>query len=124
MDITLGQAAAGVVAFATFLTAVFYLRRTVIKPIVNMLIDWNGSEARPGVARTPGVMERLGAIEDKVDTVTLKVAEHAILDSRVSALEVSALRADARHEELMMQIISFQNILLKEGGKNGPVEEF
>src|SRR5690606_34629232 len=103
--------------------AVLYLKNKLLAPISNMLQDWIGTEARPGVERRPGVMERLSGIEDKVDVMTIKIADHAVIDQRVTALEVSALRADKRHEELMLELLKFQNILIismtpQEGGNS------
>lgn len=42
--------------------------------LTEMLTDWRGTEARPGVSRRPGVMERLEKIESDVSTVK-KLAE-------------------------------------------------
>mgnify|MGYP000848694095 FL=1 len=38
-----------------------------------MLSDWRGTEARPGVARRPGVMERLEKIESDISDVKKNV---------------------------------------------------
>lgn len=37
--------------------------RPILKSVMLLLEDWNGTPARPGVARRPGVMERLDGIE-------------------------------------------------------------
>lgn len=37
--------------------------------LTEMLTDWRGTEARPGVPRRPGVMERLEKIESDVSDV-------------------------------------------------------
>ena len=37
--------------------------------VSQMLDDWRGTEARPGVPRRPGVMERLEKIESDVSRV-------------------------------------------------------
>lgn len=38
-----------------------------MKRLNNLLDDWNGTPARPGVPRRAGVMERLEKIESKID---------------------------------------------------------
>lgn len=38
------------------------------KDMEDLLDDWRGEEARPGVPRRPGVMERLDSIECKVNS--------------------------------------------------------
>lgn len=43
----------------------------------NFMEDWNGTEARPGVSRKPGVMERLSQQDDALKCI----------DSRVQAVE-------------------------------------
>lgn len=45
-----------------------WLRR-LMRRLDNLLEDWNGSEARPGVPRRPGVMERLERIEGDVAVI-------------------------------------------------------
>ena len=40
-----------------------------------MLDDWRGTEARPGVPRRPGVMERLEKIEADVSAVLKNTEE-------------------------------------------------
>ena len=43
--------------------------RKLMRRLDNLLEDWNGSEARPGVPRRPGVMERLEKIETDVAVI-------------------------------------------------------
>lgn len=43
--------------------------RKLMHRLDNLLEDWNGSEARPGVPRRPGVMERLERIEGDVAVI-------------------------------------------------------
>lgn len=38
-----------------------------LRSLDNLLDDWNGEPPRPGVPGRPGVMKRLGDIEDKVN---------------------------------------------------------
>lgn len=43
--------------------------RKLMRRLDNLLEDWNGAEARPGVPRRPGVMERLERIEGDVAVI-------------------------------------------------------
>jgi hypothetical protein len=43
--------------------------------VSQMLDDWRGTEARPGVPRRPGVMERLEKIENDVSRVVKNTEE-------------------------------------------------
>lgn len=43
--------------------------RKLMRRLDNLLEDWNGTEARPGVPRRPGVMERLERIEGDVAVI-------------------------------------------------------
>lgn len=43
--------------------------------VSQMLDDWRGTEARPGVPRRPGVMERLEKIENDVSRVVRNTEE-------------------------------------------------
>lgn len=43
--------------------------------VSQMLDDWRGTEARPGVPRRPGVMERLEKIEHDVSRVVKNTEE-------------------------------------------------
>lgn len=43
--------------------------------VSQMLDDWRGTEARPGVPRRPGVMERLEKIESDVSRVVKNTEE-------------------------------------------------
>lgn len=43
--------------------------RKLMRRLDNLLEDWNGTEARPGVPRRPGVMERLERIEGDVANI-------------------------------------------------------
>ena len=43
--------------------------RKLMRRLDNLLEDWNGVEARPGVPRRPGVMERLERIEGDVAVI-------------------------------------------------------
>ena len=43
--------------------------RKLMRRLDNLLEDWNGTDARPGVPRRPGVMERLERIEGDVAVI-------------------------------------------------------
>lgn len=43
------------------------------RKFVNMLDDWSGESARPGVAHRPGVMERLAGLETSVEVIHAEV---------------------------------------------------
>ncbi len=59
----------GVAASLSVLTfGVVYARR-LLKRTGNFLDDWNGEEERPGVARKPGVMERIQSIDTRLNRV-------------------------------------------------------
>lgn len=80
--VTLVLAALGVVA-----SLKKFLGPTVRK-LQHMLEDWQGEDARPGVPRRPGVMERLsdiehqlkpnggGSIRDKIEHIDQQLANH------------------------------------------------
>lgn len=48
---------AGIIAYA------YKLLKPWVNSMRNFLDDWNGEEARPGVSKRPGVMERLLSLE-------------------------------------------------------------
>lgn len=84
--------------------------------------DWKGEEARPGVQRRPGVMERLsdiehqlkpnggGSIRDRIDRVSRQLEDHIVekdqalvlLQQQVSELnsKASTLLVNTEKEEL------------------------
>lgn len=62
-----------------------------MKKLMDMLDDWTGEDARPGVPRREGVMERLEKIEDKVN----KNDSHDFkLDEQMSMLKDIIRRMD------------------------------
>ena len=62
LAVPLASTAGALVAFAVWL-------RKLMRRLDNLLEDWNGADARPGVPRRPGVMERLERIEGDVAVI-------------------------------------------------------
>lgn len=83
-----------VAAFITVMTAIagfFAWLHPKMKKLMNMLDDWTGEAARPGVPKREGVMERLEKIEDKVN----KNDSHDFkLDEQMSMLKAILRRMD------------------------------
>jgi hypothetical protein len=76
-DITVGQVVAALVTIAVIIG---FIRK--INPIMHrlndMLDDWNGEKARPGVPPRKGVMERLGDQDVQLTENGQRVARHEI----------------------------------------------
>lgn len=53
-----------------------------------MVEDWAGTDARPGVPRQPGVLERLSVVEDNVATVLHEVRPNSGLSMRDSVARI------------------------------------
>lgn len=64
--------------------------RPQMKSLMLLLDDWNGTSERPGVARKPGVMERLCVIEDKLSDTNYHVQPNhgnSSFDRQIKLLE-------------------------------------
>lgn len=64
-QIPVGQVVVFGVIVCVFLGMLLALWRK-LRPLENFFKDWNGEEARPGVAARPGVMPRLSSIESHI----------------------------------------------------------
>lgn len=65
------------------------------KNLDSMLLDWNGEPARPGVADRPGVMARLGTIEDHLTAI-----DHEMTFNSGSSIKDAVHRTDIAVETL------------------------
>lgn len=73
-DLTFGEIVTFLIAVAA-LVMLFKKLKPFLDGLRNFLDDWAGTEARPGVAKRPGVMERLDNIEQQLDTADVKLTE-------------------------------------------------
>ena len=77
-----------------FIRPIFVSIQHAIKAFHQFLIDWAGEEARPGRDATPGVMERLNAIDGQ-----LKNNGGSTIKDAVDRIERSVNRIDDRLAE-------------------------
>lgn len=78
--------------------AVMRALKKVFGHLPDMLRDWHGEDERPGVARRPGVLERLGNIESNLKDATN-------FDSRLSNVEKD-LRTQSGQITAVLAIVS------------------
>lgn len=89
------------VATAGLIASIKKFLGPTVRNIQLMWEDWRGEEARPGVPRRPGVMERLsdiehqlkpnggGSIRDKIENIDRQLAQHiADKDAALSSIQM------------------------------------
>lgn len=64
----------GVVAIAGFVAAVVIRAWAFGKKWMNFFSDWFGEEARPGVSKRPGVMERLDCQDQQLVNINTRLS--------------------------------------------------
>nr|WP_223183180.1 MULTISPECIES: hypothetical protein [unclassified Streptomyces] len=97
---------AGIIAAVGGAGAVLYRwwrsARRALRRVGQVLTDWAGEEARPGVPARPGVMERLCGIDDRLSTLDRRttIIEHELHPNSGSSLRDAVDRVDARTARL------------------------
>lgn len=88
--------AGGILAVIGILTAVVGVGRRMFRGVSNLLDDWNGEPARPGVPAQPGVMERIRNLDDGQLNIIdrLKRVEHEVLPNSGTSLNDKVTRID------------------------------
>ena len=83
--------------------------KKAINDLDNFLVDWSGSDSRPGRDRTPGVMERLNEIDgqlknnggtsvkDAVDRIEINVTE---IHDRTDQIKLRLEEGDQRFDKI------------------------
>lgn len=87
-------AAGAIVAVITGMVYAFRHLRHKLRRIGQFLDDWNGEEARPGVSRRLGVMERL----ESYDTMLAAIKKEITFDSGQSLKDVAVQARDGVEE--------------------------
>lgn len=64
LGVILGVIVAGVAAFEGIRRAIIMPAARFIRKFAQMLTDWVGEDARPGIDRRPGVMEQLATLRE------------------------------------------------------------
>ncbi|MBP2331230.1 hypothetical protein JOF56_011615 [Kibdelosporangium banguiense] len=102
-NLTIGQIllfVGGLVLVVGLFAKVWKAIRPVWRGTGNFLEDWNGEPERPGVPAKPGVMERLRAIEQKVDGI-----DHELHPNSGQSLrdQVDSIRTELREHIAQQQ---------------------
>jgi hypothetical protein len=83
--------------------------KKALKDLDNFLVDWSGTEKRPGRDRVPGVMERLNdidgelknnggsSVKDAVDRIEIRVDE---IHTRTDQIKIRLEEGDQRFDKI------------------------
>jgi len=89
-----------------------------LEDLDNFLVDWSGSEARPGRSRVPGVMERLNEIDgqlknnggssvkDAVDRIEINVNE---IKDRTDQIDLRLKDGDKRFDQIEKRLKNLED---------------
>jgi tetrahydromethanopterin S-methyltransferase subunit G len=108
MDFTpVGAAAAivsivvGGIAILGFLASVWMKLHKLINNVDTFMVDWTGSDERPGRDKVPGVMERLNKIDGELKHNGGSTMKDAVkrIESKLDRIEERIEKGDARFIE-------------------------
>ena len=105
-DLTVGQIVAALATLGVLVGIIVKMHRP-LKQLGQMLTDWHGTPARPGVKAKPGVMARLDQHEERLDAVFGLVSpvlegptDHEEVLARLDSLKAGQRRASTRIDEI------------------------
>jgi hypothetical protein len=91
----------GGISILGFLIGVWTKLQKVMKSLDSFMLDWTGSEERPGRDAVPGVMERLNKIDGELKHNGGSTMKDAVkrIESKIDRIEERIEKGDARFLE-------------------------
>jgi hypothetical protein len=91
----------GGIAILGFLASVWMKLQKLINNVDTFMVDWTGSDERPGRDKVPGVMERLNKIDGELKHNGGSTMKDAVkrIETKLDRIEGRIEKGDARFQE-------------------------